>query len=509
MMSFRATCLPGLPPLAWAAEIRANLDVSAICGAAVEIDERGLVAGAWSGDFGARDVAAAPTSIGTALRIGNREIVAHCGTAGSAPIFFSRQGSRLFAANTLAFALAAAGDRLDPTHPHYLSDFCTYFYGGDRYRHSVVTERGQLSTYYRSMSVGPDRALKRAPLPEVPDFGDYATYRAYLREQTGLLFANAADASRRQRYVPISAVSSGYDSSAAAVIAREAGCREGLTFGESAEQPDEADDSGIEIGSLLGLAMTEYGTFSYKARTDLPEVEFIASSFTAGQVFLSGAGEALAGRLLVGGIGGDWVWNERRRWRRPQTFPFFVGGYSEVEFLIRTPALSLALPMIGGRHVKQIDEIGRGASMRPWRVGGDYDRPIPRRIVEEAAIPRGTFAKRKRHVAVDYFDLNRRQPEISRYLSPTSLAAFEDWFARNRPMAQSRVRRHNFITETLGRVLWSGKLKRLLNRVGLDWPPFGHRFLRYKMAVCKNFYVFNWAAGIQTERYRKILTDGA
>jgi hypothetical protein len=52
-------------------------------------------------------------------------------------------------------------------------------------------------------------------------------------------------------------------------------------------------------------------------------------------------------------------------------------------------------------------------------------------------------------------------------------------------------------------------LKRLLNRVGLDWPPFGHRFLRYKMAVCKNFYVFNWAAGIQTECYRKILADGS
>jgi len=350
-----------LSPLAWAAEIRANLDVSAICGPAVEIDERGLVAGAWSGDFSARAIAAAPTSIGTALRIGKGGIVAHCGTAGSAPIFFCRHGHRLIVANTLAFALAAADDRLDPGHPHYLTDLCTYFYGSDRYRDSVVTERGRLSTYYSSMSVGPDRALKRTPLPEVPDFGDYATYRTYLREQTGLLFANAADTARRQHYVPISAVSSGYDSSAAAVIAREAGCREGLTFGESADQPDETDDSGLEIGSLLGLTMTEYRTFSYKARTDLPEVEFIASSFTAGQVILSGAGDALAGRLLVGGIGGDWVWNERRRWRRPQAFPFFVGGYSEVEFLTRAPTLSLALPMIGGRRVEQIDEIGAAA----------------------------------------------------------------------------------------------------------------------------------------------------
>jgi hypothetical protein len=33
--------------------------------------------------------------------------------------------------------------------------------------------------------------------------------------------------------------------------------------------------------------------------------------------------------------------------------------------------------------------------MRPWRVGGAYDRPIARRILEEAGIPRGTFGVSK------------------------------------------------------------------------------------------------------------------
>jgi hypothetical protein len=159
--------------------------------------------------------------------------------------------------------------------------------------------------------------------------------------------------------------------------------------------------------------------------------------------------------------------------------------------------------------VKEIDAIGRSPSMRSWTVGGDYDRPIPRRIVEEAGIPRGAFAKRKRHVAVDYYDLTRRQPDLSDYLSPNSLAAFEDWFAQEQPMTQGRVRRHNFVAETLGRVLWSGKLKRMLSRVGLDWPPFGHRLLRYKLATSKNFFVFNWAVGLQTERYRKVLSKVA
>src|SRR2546427_8786426 len=34
----------------------------------------------------------------------------------------------------------------------------------------------------------------------------------------------------------------------------------------------------------------------------------------------------------------------------------------------------------------------------PWRLGSDYDRPIPRRILEEAGIPRRLFGNRKKAV---------------------------------------------------------------------------------------------------------------
>jgi hypothetical protein len=36
----------------------------------------------------------------------------------------------------------------------------------------------------------------------------------------------------------------------------------------------------------------------------------------------------------------------------------------------------------------------------PWDVGGDYSKPIPRRIIEEAGVPRGTFGVSKRATAV-------------------------------------------------------------------------------------------------------------
>jgi hypothetical protein len=507
-MQFTVTRIPGLPALAWAAEIRSDLSISAICGAAVETDDCGLIAGAWTGDFCERRIAEAPTSIGTALRVRENDILAHCGTAGSATIFVSRAAGRLVVSNSLSFALAKADDRLDVTNPYYFNDLCTFFYGADRYRHTLRTERGRLSFFYSSMSVGRGRRIVRATLAHGRVTGDFRSYRAYLVDETTKLFANAADPKRRQRFLPLATVSSGYDSTACAVIAHEAGCREGITFGESIESPHRPDDSGHDLGTRIGLEMSEYGTFAHRQRNDLSEIEFVASGFTSGQVFLSNAGSALAGRLIVSGLGGDWVWDPTHGRRRKQHVPFFIGGYSEVEMLLRAPALSLALAMIGIRRMDDLDRLSISPAMKVWSIGGDYDRPIPRRIVEEAGISRGDFAVVKRRVGTDFFGLTRRAPDLGIYFSKHSIDVFEAWLARERPMRRARLVRHRLIADTIGRLLWSGKLHRTLTRVGLRWPPLPHRLLRYKVPITKNCYVFNWAVSCQTERYRTILTGG-
>ena len=39
----------------------------------------------------------------------------------------------------------------------------------------------------------------------------------------------------------------------------------------------------------------------------------------------------------------------------------------------------------------EIEYLACSDEMAPWSLGNDYDRPIPRRIVEEAGIPRALF----------------------------------------------------------------------------------------------------------------------
>ena len=497
---------PELPALAFAAEIVAGRRaVAVVCGPAVEIDDRGIIAGAWAGSFNLRAIEDAATSIGTALLLTADGVVALAGTASASPLYLCRVGPRLIVSNSLAFALAQADDRLVASHPFYPQDLCTFVFGSHRYRHTVPTQCGRLSVFYGATTIGEDLRARPAMVREPPRFPDFSAYKAYLKSETLSVFANAADPARGTRYKPIIALSAGYDSPAAAVIARDAGCEAGFTFGQPIDRSDGSEDSGAAIGQMLGLKIDEYCTFAYRNRSDMPELEFIASSFGGGQVYLSSTGASLAGRIVVSGYGGDRVWGRSYAERDRPHFPFYIGGYSQNEFYFRAPALDFSLPMIGARMFNDIGAISRSEAMRPWSVGGDYDRPIARRLLEEAGVPRGAFATRKRRVTPDYDNLARRAVDLDRFLSPISRSAFEKWFETKQPILRSQVIRHRLLSDSVGRILWSGKLARTLYRCGIAWPPFPARILRLKVPVRKNAFVFNWAVGELVRRYHAVL----
>jgi hypothetical protein len=116
--------IAALPALAWAAEIRKRArTLHVVCGDAVEADDSGVIAGAWAGDFAGRGIAEAATSTGTCLRLTPQGLVAVVGTASTSPLHRWRgtgqARGRVVLSNSLALALAAAGDRLAPGYPFY------------------------------------------------------------------------------------------------------------------------------------------------------------------------------------------------------------------------------------------------------------------------------------------------------------------------------------------------------------------------------------------------------
>jgi hypothetical protein len=141
--------------------------------------------------------------------------------------------------------------------------------------------------------------------------------------------------------------------------------------------------------------------------------------------------------------------------------------------------------------------------MRPWSVGGSYDRPIARRIIEQAGVPRKEFGERKRVVTPVYDSITRRTPPIGGFLSDHSLAEFERWFAAAPPIRRARALRHNLLAATIGRAIWSARVTRALRRLRLRWPPFAARLWHLRVPVRRNAFVFNWAVERQAAWYRR------
>jgi hypothetical protein len=73
-----------------------------------------------------------------------------------------------------------------------------------------------------------------------------------------------------------------------------------------------------------------------------------------------------------------------------------MSGASMGEFRARVAFVHLPMVFIGARRHAEIHRISNDPSMKPWSIGGDYDRPVPRRLVEEAGVPRDAFGMEKK-----------------------------------------------------------------------------------------------------------------
>ena len=78
--------------------------------------------------------------------------------------------------------------------------------------------------------------------------------------------------------------------------------------------------------------------------------------------------------------------------------------------------------------------ISNTAEMEPWTMHTNYDRPIPRRILETAGVKRGTFATANRGGGVS-FSRNFRKAQIQKKMTYTGYESFVRWLSekgRNR-----------------------------------------------------------------------------
>jgi hypothetical protein len=424
-----------LPPLAWCAKLeRGSPQIIVELGADVETGRDYFVEGAWNRPFDDPSFADAEMMLGSAGRLHDGEMIFTPTTHTMERLHSLPLDDALYVSNSLAHLLAATGSRLDIRYDGYEPDFMSFLRGLRKATKVIPIGDGRHVSlhYHESFAVDRNLALRFITPPEAPPFPSYQSYIDYLHRLVESLHANASSPARRLAYQPLTTISSGYDSPAGAVLARHIGCREAVTFAEArtkyALAMNDTTDSGEEIGRRLGFEVETFARDGYLKSRDFPEAIFLATGNGGDDTVMAGLSGRLRHQMLFTGFTGDSLWATRshdpilsREYRMR-----FPSGSCLQEFRLRESFVHLCVPLLTFTRHDDLERISNSEEMKPWRIGGNYDRPIPRRMTEEAGVPREAFGMEKRAITQPFW-LQRANDDS---MSPASLEDFNAFVTR-------------------------------------------------------------------------------
>jgi hypothetical protein len=496
------TMVPHWPALAWLAECTTgDTSIRVYCGESVETNEEWFCEAVWAGDFldGALD--ATDIVAGSGARIRQRSLVFVSAGTNIDRLHSFRRGNTTLVANSLCCLLAWVGGKADLAFRQYEEHFSEYGHSiFGEHRRVFPSSVGPIDITYFANLVWDGERLSEIDKPnETRRFATFLEYRDFLRHSMELFTRNATSATRTRPLKVLCAISRGYDSPAVAVLVREATERvEAFTF---VTDRDGWDDSGESLARTLDIPCHVLDRDAWR-NTTLPEVPFLAGSASVGDMPVKSAEPLLGGTVLFTGVNSDATW--RRKKASPEIE--FDGTFLGVtEYRLGVGFISCSVPTWGIRQRDDLVRISNSAEMARWDVGGSYNKPIPRRIVETAGIARGQFATRKSGISM-------ARSARKEYLVPSSRRDFFTWLAQHRkqPPGGGSVPSPRFARLLDAMVTPPSRLVGALIRLRNDSPlrrvpKLGavlHRLRRDLRQPYYHYkYLVHWAVDRQKERY--------
>lgn len=366
----------------------------------VERKEAFFVEGSWDGPFEDGEFDTTCLLMGSGGRALKNEVRFAVAGHTLERLFTLRLGKCLFVSNSLAFLLERAGTGLDIRYRHYRDDLLAVKGGLDFSEGSIPTRGGSAVRlhHYCTLVVDSSLAVRIRDKDAPPSFRDFAGYHQYLVRGIREHARNACSTARRYRYEMLSCVSSGYDSAAVAALAAEAGCSHAVTYSHGWRLHGKQGidkDSGEETGRFLGLEVKVQKERIRRRNHERTWPEFSACGDDQ-DLKLTIFDEELQGKLFFTGYNGDNVWDvhvrpDSRLIRHPPSVGSSIG-----EFRLRVGFIHVPVPFFAAVRQPEILAISKAEEMQPWSIGGDYDRPIPRRILELKGVPRDLFGMVKK-----------------------------------------------------------------------------------------------------------------
>ena len=486
-----------LPRLAWCAEIRPGLECRVVHGPWVEARQDFFVEGAWDGPFAEGRFDRSCLLMGSGGRATTDGLLFSTACHTLERLHYLESESRLLISPSMVFLLTVAGRRLDMGHIPYQVDLASMVKSLEYHAGSIPLEGGERVNlaFYRNLLVDAELNVHLLPKAEPPEFGTFKDYKDYLVQGLRAIATNAADRHRQVKFSPVTTVSSGYDSAACAALSKEIGCRKALTFVTAWSQSRGAadlDDSGQAVGEALGLEVKTFSRLAYHSNAGCPEAEFVVCGDLGQDMPFSGMEGDFEQRLVLIGTHGDIIWDRHFVPRGRNIVRKFMDGCSLIEFKARTGFIYVVPPFFGAMSHPSIHAISNSEEMRPWQVGGRYDRPIPRRIAEEAGVKRGLFGCRKSAVAV----LLNRDRQLRLEMKPESFADFEMFYQANKHRRPWKVQKLYDVMFALY-VFYHAVISRVPMARRLPCPIPA----RFREPPGRSSFLVHWAFGRVRKRY--------
>ncbi len=400
---FQIRVVEDLSRLAWCACIdKGSREARLQCGDLVEASRDAFAAGAWSGDYTSGKPDQAETMAGSAGRAVDDGFIFSAASHTLEWLHYVHVNDCLYVSNSMPFLLAATSDEPDLNYPDYYFDILeTYRAGLSRPTRALPTAGGRAVGLVvgRNLRVGADLSvsLEDKPVPSPPTC--FEDYRTYLHQAIERIVKNAADPARQHAFNPLVTVSTGYDSVAVAALAAKVGCTDAVTFVNSGGPHGWGYDSGRAIGEALGFEVTEYNRENVHLLDDLDNSEFCVKPFNGSEKYYLLFRQKLEGTVFITGALGENYWSLQCGSCQPllrEPNAIKMSHIALTEMALRLGFIHFPAPSCGAVHAPSLARISRTGEMKPWRIGGYYDRPIPRRIAEDAGVPRKSFGMKER-----------------------------------------------------------------------------------------------------------------
>lgn len=390
-----------LPKLGWLGTLDfAEARLSVLHGKAVECRPEWMVEGVWDGPFSDGDFHRGAHLFGSGIRLNGRSIYFLPSCALVDRLLYCHDAGKLLVSNSLIILLAATGARLDPQHD-YLLDAKSIFHGidcCDTSLHILHPSIDRFHQVYHKAIVVQDGKLVLERTIAIREFASFEEYRWMLRERLAALCANAADVARSAPLAVFGTLSTGYDSTAITALVREFGVRQYFTYlgSWSAGSQEQAAYETAPIAAAFGVETVRLDAPHAPDPED--ELLLLAASPLGRQLPLIAMARQIeehtsCAALVFTGFHGDIIWdvNVPESCISEGIIRHDISGLDLSELRLKSGFFNVAVPFLFAASIKSIVAISRSCEMDPWRLGTGYDRPISRRIVEEAGVGRDLF----------------------------------------------------------------------------------------------------------------------